>query len=374
VAGAGRRAFVGRTVADVERDLILETLKHCLGNRTHAANILGISIRTLRNKLNEYSGEGGDDRLTEQIKALRRNLATEMGFVMPAVRILDNVQLEANSYIIKVKEVDAGTGQVHPGSHMVMDPNGSQVNLPGHHTVEPTFGLPATWIDAGLREEAALRGYTVVDAATVLSTHLSEVLKGNIADLLSYGEVQKLLKELPKEQSELVKDIVPSQISISGIQRVLQLLLAERVSIRDLGTILEGIAEALPVTRNPGPLVEHVRARIARQICAQYLSPAGHLPLISLSPKWEQAFAESIITNGEDRSLAMQPSKLSDFVIAVRDRFEEAARQGEAAVLLTSPAARPFVRSIVERFRPQTPVLSQSEIHPRVRLRTVGSI
>ncbi|MEX2127561.1 MAG: flagellar biosynthesis protein FlhA [Xanthobacteraceae bacterium] len=320
------------------------------------------------------NGPQGSDRLTEQIKALRRNLAAEMGFVMPAVRILDNVQLDASSYMIKVKEVEAGTGKVHPGSHMVMDPTGRQVELPGLHTVEPTFGLPATWVDQGLREEASLRGYTVVDAATVLSTHLSEVLKANIADLLSYGEVQKLLKEIPKEQAELIKDMVPSQISVSGIQRVLQLLLAERVSIRDLGTILEGIAEALPVTRNPAPLVEHVRARLARQLCAQYLAPAGHLPLISLSPKWEQAFAESIVVQGEERSLAMQPSRLSDFVITVRDRFEDAARDGEAPVLLTSPAARPFVRSIVERFRPQTPVLSQSEIHPRVRLKTVGSI
>jgi flagellar biosynthesis protein FlhA len=320
------------------------------------------------------NGPQGSDRLTEQIKALRRNLATEMGFVMPAVRILDNVQLDANAYVIKVKEVEAGNGKVHPGSHMVMDPAGRQVDLPGLHTVEPTFGLPATWVDEGLREEAALRGYTVVDAATVLSTHLSEVLKANIADLLSYGEVQKLLKELPKEQSELVKDIVPSQISVSGIQRVLQLLLAERVSIRDLGTILEGLAEALPVTRNPAPLVEHVRARLSRQLCAQYLSPIGHLPLISLSPKWEQAFAESIVVQGEDRSLAMQPSRLSDFVVSVRERFEDSARDGEAAVLLTSPAARPFVRSIIERFRPQTPVLSQSEIHPRVRLKTLGSV
>jgi flagellar biosynthesis protein FlhA len=320
------------------------------------------------------NGPKGDDRLTDQIKALRRGLATEMGFVMPSVRILDNVQLDANTYIIRIKEVEAGTGKVHPGSHMVMDPSGGQVNLPGHHTIEPTFGLPATWVDEGLREEAALRGYTVVDAATVLSTHLSEVLKANIADLLSYGEVQKLLKDLPKEQAELVKDIVPSQVSVSGIQRVLQLLLNERVSIRDLGTILEGIAEALPSTRNPGPLVEHVRSRLARQLCAQYQSAGGYLPLISLSPKWEQAFAESIVINGEDRSLAMQPSKLSDFVVAVRDRFEEAARQGENPVLLTSPAARPFVRSIVERFRPQTSVMSQGEVHPRVRLKTVGSI
>jgi len=316
----------------------------------------------------------GTDRLTEQIKALRRSLAIEMGFVMPSVRILDNVQLEANSYIIKIKEVDAGSGRVWPNQYMVMDPAGDQVAIPGIHTTEPTFGLPATWVDAALKEEATLKGYTVVDAATVLSTHLTELLKTNMSDLLSYGEVQKLLKELPKEQGELVKDIVPGQINISGIQRVLQLLLAERISIRDLSTILEGIADALAFSRNPATIVEHVRARLARQICAQNTSPNGYLPLIALSAKWEQAFAESIIGQGEERSLAMAPSKLSEFMTAVRDRFEQAAREGEAPVLVTSAAIRPFVRSLVERFRSQTSVLSQAEIHPRARLKTVGSV
>jgi flagellar biosynthesis protein FlhA len=316
----------------------------------------------------------GTDRLTEQIKALRRQIASEMGFVMPSVRILDNVQLESTAYSIKLKEVEAGTGKVHPGSHMVMDPNGGQVHLPGLHTTEPTFGLPATWVDDSLREEASLRGYTVVDAATVMSTHLAEVLKTNMADLLSYAEVQKLLKELPKEQAELLKDIVPAQVTASGVQRVLQMLLAERVSIRDLGTILEGIAEAVPTTRHASQIVELVRARLARQLCAQHLSPGGYLPLISLSPKWETAFAESIVGQGEDRSLAMQPSKLSEFVAAVRERFEEAARASEAPVLLTSASARPFVRQIVERFRPQTSVMSQAEIHPRIRLKTVGNV
>jgi flagellar biosynthesis protein FlhA len=317
---------------------------------------------------------GGSDRLTEQIKALRRSLAIEMGFVMPAVRILDNVQLEPNAYVIKVKEVDAGSGRMWPNQYMVMDATGAQVTLPGTHTVEPTFGLPATWIEADLKEEASLRGYTVVDAATVLSTHLTELLKANMSELLSYGEVQKLLKDLPKEQSELVKDLVPGQITVSGIQRVLQILLAERVSIRDLSTILEGIADALSFTRNPAMLAEHVRARLARQICAQYSSPAGYLPLIALSAKWEQAFAESIVGQGDDRNLAMQPSRLSEFIMLVRERFEEAAREGEAPVLVTSGSIRPFVRSIVERFRAQTSVMSQSEIHPRARLKTVGSI
>lgn len=316
----------------------------------------------------------GSDRLTEQIKALRRSLAVEMGFVMPAVRLLDNVQLDANTYVIKIKEVDAGSGKVWAGQYMVMDPAGGQVKLPGTHTTEPTFGLPATWIDGSHKEDASMKGYTVVDAATVLSTHLTELLKGNMAELLSYGEVQKLLKELPKEQSELVKDLVPNLITVSGIQRVLQILLAERVSIRDLATILEGIADGIAGSRNPIMLAEHVRARLSRQLCAQHTSPGGYLPLVALSAKWEQAFAESMVGQGDDRQLAMQPSRLSEFITLVRERFEEAAREGEAPVLVTSANIRPYVRGIVERFRAQTPVLSQSEIHPRSRLKTVGSI
>ncbi len=315
----------------------------------------------------------GTDRLTEQIKALRRSLAMEMGFIMPSVRILDNVQLDANTYVIKVKEVDAGTGKVWPAQYMVMDPGGSQVNIAGIHTTEPTFGLPATWVDAALKEEAAVRGYTVVDAATVLATHLTELLKANISELLSYSEVAKLLKDLPKEQGDLVKELVPAQITITGIQRVLQHLLTERISIRDLSTILEGIADGIGYSRNPGALAEHVRARLARQICAQYTSPQGYLPLISLSakklgnrPSSNRSSARATIA-----SFAMQPSpRLSEFITLVRERFEEAARQGENPVLVTSPGIRPFVRSIVERFRSQTTVLSQSEIHPRARLKT----
>ncbi|HEY8565852.1 MAG TPA: flagellar biosynthesis protein FlhA [Beijerinckiaceae bacterium] len=320
------------------------------------------------------NGEGGADRLTEQIKALRRQLAAEMGFVMPSVRLLDNVQLEANAYVIRVKEIEAGTGTIFPNLFMAMDPMGGQVQLPGHHMLEPTFGLPATWIDAGLRDEAQMRGYTVVDAATVLSTHLTESIKAHMAELLSHVEVQKLLKELPKEHTDLLKEIVPSQISTTGIQRVLQTLLMERVSIRDLGAVVEAISEVAGSVKSPRDMVEHVRARLARQICAQHTAPGGHLPIITLSPAWEQSFLEAIVGQGEERHLAMQPSRLTEFVHAVRDRFEDAARQGEMPVLVTSVQARPFVRSIIERFRRETPVLSQGEIHPRVRLKTVGSV
>ena len=313
-------------------------------------------------------------RITDQIKALRRQLAQEMGFVMPAVRILDNMQLGANEYRIRVKELDSGKGELFPGSFLIMDPKGLPIDLPGTHTTEPAFGLPATWVTGSLQEEASFRGFTVVDPGTVLTTHLTEVLKSHMAELLSYAETKKLLDDLPPENKKLVEELIPSQISVTGVQRVLQTLLSERVSIRDLPAILEGIAEAVGHTKNALYITEHVRARLARQLCHANLSPSGYLPLIALSPNWEQAFAESIIGQGEERQLAMAPSRLQQFIQAVRESFDEASAKNEVPVLLTSPQIRPFVRSIVERFRPQTVVMSQNEIHASVRLRTLGQV
>ena len=313
-------------------------------------------------------------RLTDQIKALRRTLASEYGFIMPPVRILDNMRLPNNGYAIRIKEMESGTGEVRLGNLMAMDPRGGQVDLPGEHVREPAFGLPATWIDDALREEATFRGYTIVDPATVLTTHLTEILKENMADLLSYGEVQKLLKELPAEQKKLVDDLVPSVVSNTTLQRVLQSLLRERVSIRDLGAILEGIAEAAPHTNSLTNLVEAVRARLARQLCWQNKGEDGALPIITLSGEWEQTFSDALVGSGEDKQLALAPSKLQDFIRGVREAFERAALSGDAAVLLTGPQIRPYVRSIIERFRGQTVVMSQNEIHPKARLKTVGAI
>jgi len=318
--------------------------------------------------------ESGSDRLTEQIKALRRQLAIELGFVMPPVRILDNMQLEPNVYKVRIKEVEAGAGEIYANQLMVMDPYGNQIDLPGTHTTEPTFGLPATWIEPALRDEAELRGLSIIDPSTVISTHLTEVLKANVADLLSYANVQSLLSGLPKEQQKLVEDIVPGLITVSGVQRVLQTLLNERISIRDLSTILEGIAEIAGPGRSVQMIAEHVRSRLARQICAANLGPDGNLPLLTLSPQWERDFAEAMVGDGENRHLAMAPSRLQQFITAVQQAYERAAQQGELPVLITSPSIRPHVRSIIERFRPQTVVMSQNEVHPRVRLKTVGSV
>ena len=313
-------------------------------------------------------------RLTDQIKALRRQLASEMGFVMPAVRIIDNMQLASNDYVIRVKEVQAGKGEIQPGQLLVMDPRGSPIDLPGKPTREPAFGLPAVWIDDNLRDEASFRGLTVVDPATVMTTHLTEILKENMSELLSYAETKKLLDDLPAEHKKLVEDLIPSQITVTGVQRILQALLGERVSIRDLPTILEGIAEAASRSASTVSTTEHVRARLARQICSANTSPAGYLPLVALSPQWEQAFAEALIGQGEEKQLALAPSRLQDFIASVRKTFDATTAEGELAVLLTSPVIRPYVRSIIERFRPQTFVMSQNEVHPTARLRTLGQV
>ena len=313
-------------------------------------------------------------RLTDQIKALRRQLAADIGFVMPSVRIQDNMQLPANTYLIRVKEIESGRGDLRPNMLLVMDPRGEDITLAGEKTKEPTFGLPALWIDESNREEALFRGYTVVEVATVITTHLTEVIKDNMAELLSYAETQKLLDELDKEHQKLIGEMVPNQISLGGVQRVLQNLLAERVSIRDLPTILEGISEACGQSRNVAMITEHVRSRLARQISNMSTNEQGYIPLVTLSPEWEQTFAESVVGTGEDRQLSLPPSRLQEFIAALRNTFERQAMMGETPVLLTSPAIRPFVRSIVERFRPMTVVMSQNEVHPKARIKTVGQI
>ena len=313
-------------------------------------------------------------RLTDQIKALRRQLAGEMGFILPAVRIQDNLQINANSYVVRVKEIEAGRGDLRPNMLLVMDPRGDKINLAGEETVEPTFGLPAMWVDPTLREEALFRGYTVVDPSTVITTHLTELIKDNMAELLSHAETQKLLDELPKEHQKLVADLIPGQISVSGVQRVLQALLGERVSIRDLPNVLEGVAEACGYSRNVTMITEHVRARLARQISDNSADQTGVIPILTLSPEWEQAFTEALHGEGEEKQLVMAPTTLQQFIQLVRQAFERHTIMGESPVLLTSPAIRPYVRSIIERFRPITTVMSQNEIHARARIRTLGQI
>ncbi|WP_407645428.1 flagellar biosynthesis protein FlhA [Geminicoccus roseus] len=319
-------------------------------------------------------GENAQPRLTDQIRALRRQLALELGFVLPSVRIQDNIQLPANSYTLKIKEMEAGRGDIRASMLLVMDPQGRPINLPGELTTEPTFGLQAAWISPALREEASLRGMTVVDPATVVTTHLTELVKDNLADLLTYAETQKLLGDLPPEWQKLVQDLVPARISMGGIHRVLQGLLAERISIRDLPTVLEAIGEALVHTQNTVVIVEHVRSRLARQISTMFTGEGGYIPVVTLSASWEQALGEALVGQGEERQLAIAPDRLQQFVRGVRETFEALALRGELPVLVTTPSLRPYVRSLIERFRPSTGVLSQNEIHPKARIKTMGQV
>ena len=313
-------------------------------------------------------------RLTEQIKALRRQMARELGFIIPSVRIQDNMQLPPNTYVVKVKEIEAARGDIRPDMLLVMNPSGGKITLPGEETTEPTFGLPAMWINESAREEALFRNFTVVDPPTVITTHLTEVIKDNMSELLSYAETQKLLDDLGKTQQKLVSETIPSQISVGGVQRVLQNLLRELVSIRDLSTIIEAIAEASRSTQSVSMISEHVRSRLARQISHSHTTEAGYIPIVAMSAGWEQTFVEALSGAGDDKTLSMAPSRIQEFITTVRSVFDKMAIQGESPVLLTSPTIRPYVRSIVERFRPSTVVMSQNEIFMKARIKTLGQI
>lgn len=313
-------------------------------------------------------------KLTDQIKALRKQIVKEYGFVMPAVRIQDNLKLPNNKYVIKIKEIEAGSGEVMLDKLMVMDPVGNAIKIPGIDTKEPTFGLPARWIDDNYREDAIFQNYTVVDPSTVITTHITEIIKENITELLSYGEVQSLIDELADEYKKMVKDIVPDVLSISVIQKILHNLLKESVSIRDLPTILEAAADSFSNNKSVLQTTEMVRLRLARQICNANLYSDGFLQVLTLSPEWEKSFIESIVVQDGEKKFAMQPSKTQEFLTKTKRKYDEQAAHGIVPVLLTSPIVRPYVKSVIDRFRHSIAVMSQNEIHAKTRIRTLGSV
>ncbi|MBV1835606.1 flagellar biosynthesis protein FlhA [Acetobacter estunensis] len=318
---------------------------------------------------------GESPQLTEQIRILRRTIASEMGFILPPVRIQDNLQLKPDQYSVRIKEIEVGSGEVRPNHLLVMNPQGGLPILEGEVTKEPAFGLQAMWVDTSLREKATFANYTVVDPASVMVTHLSELVRENLSELLTYAETQKLLDEMPRDQQKLASDLIPSQISLGAVQRVLQALLAERVSIRDLPTILEGIQEGCGQGLRAVPqIVAHVRTRLCRQISASLTGPEGYIPIVALGPNWEAVFMDSMVGPPEDRQLAMAPSKLNDFITRLRAVLDQVSSQGESPVLVVNGSIRGAMHAIMERLRPATPVLAQSEIAPRARIRTVATI
>lgn len=314
------------------------------------------------------------NRLTDQIKALRKQIAKEYGYLMPSIRIQDNLQLEHDEYVIKIKEIESGKGEIYVNKLLVMDPSGNKIKVQGEDTTEPAFGLPAKWIEENRKEEALFHNYTVVDPPTVLTTHVTEIVKENITELLSYSEVQKLLDEMQEDHKKLVKDVVPDPVTISILQKVLQNLLSEGISIRDLPTILEASADAIKQTNSIIETTEYVRSKLSRQISFAYRSKEGYIPVVALSPEWEQEFTNYLVGEGDSKNLTMPPSKLQEFTNKVKKSCDEQAAKGIIPVILTTASNRPYVRAVIERFRSNIAVLSQNEIHLKVKIRTVGNI
>jgi flagellar biosynthesis protein FlhA len=318
---------------------------------------------------------GQNSRLTEQIRAMRRAIAAELGMVVPSVRVRDNVQLSSDTYTIRLKEIEIARGQLKPPRLLALVPADGPGGMRGETTTEPVFGLPALWVEESQKEEALARGFTVVDCTDIVVTHLTELLRANAADLLSYAETRRMLEMLPDEQRRLVADLVPSQTSFGTIQRVLQALLQERVSIRDLPTILEGIQDGTSAgLRSVHQLIGTVRLRLARQLSDSVRAPEGHLPVISLGGAWEQAFAEALIGPPEERQLAMAPSRLQEFVGRMAEVVDGVSAAGEMPVIVCSGPVRPHLRDIVARTRPSVPVLAQGEVHISARIRMRGTI
>ncbi|MFC4169104.1 flagellar biosynthesis protein FlhA [Teichococcus aestuarii] len=317
---------------------------------------------------------GRQGGLSEKIKKLRRAFGLEYGFVLPAVRIKDNMDLASGEYSIQVQGVEVARETLMLGRLLAFAPGGQEIGVPGIDTQEPSFHIRARWIEPALREMAMAQGLTVVDVETVLTTHMSEVLKGYMAQLQGYAATQKLLDGLEKEHQRLVGDLIPAVLPLATLQKVLSTLLAERISIRNLPLILEALHEGASFTRNVSMLTEHVRQRLSLQICRGLTQEDGYITTLLLSPEWEKEVGSAIVEEGDQRSFAMAPSKIQELVSATRARIAEAAAKGDWPAVLTSAGARPFVRHLVERINPTIAVISHAEVHQRAKLRTVGQI
>ncbi len=329
----------------------------------------------LGNHLLPLLGDRGNDAgLTTKVRRLRDRFATEYGFVLPSVRIVDDGSIGfEKSYRILVHGTEVANGSVEPDLRLAISRSDDRVDLPGKQVNEPAFKLPACWIDPLLSEEAEGRGYTVVDPVSVVVTHVTEAIKDSMASMLTYGAVQRLLDLAAKENPKLVSDTVPGVVSLTTMQRILQSLLNERVSIRNLPLILEAVAEAAGWTRNSSVVVEHVRRRLGPQITRTAIDANGMVPAIMLSGEWEQEINRSVETkDGDERRLNMQPTLVQEFLMKARQKIQ--AHIHEDPVVLVSADARPFVRSMLERIAPNIPVFSFEEIPRKVPVRTLDQV
>ncbi len=318
------------------------------------------------------AGQGGG--LMGRVAAMRRQLAGELGTVIPAVRIHDELGLDSHEYVLRVRGSEVARGRIMPGHQLAMDSGEAAGQLPGVPTTEPAFGLPATWVPDDARAEAEALGYTVVDPESVVATHLTETIRGHAAELLTRQETRKLLDGLKETNAAAVEEVVPDQLSLGEVQRVLQALLREGVPIRDLGAIVEEIGDKSRLTRDPAVLAEYARAALGRTITAPHLDAAMRLRAISLDPAIEQEIGEAITQTPDGEQLAMEPSRAQALLAALQARLDGALAQGGRPVLLCSARARRHLRRLCEQALPQLTVCSYNEIVPGVRVENMGVV
>jgi len=318
------------------------------------------------------TSQGGD--LLERIKLLRKKYAQEMGFILPPVRIRDNLQLSPNAYSILIKGIEIAKGELMMGYHLAINPGNVKGKIEGIETKEPVFGLPALWIPEKEVKKAQALGYTVVDPTTVLITHFTEVIKRHCYELLDRQEVQALLDSLRKTHPKVVDDLIPNVLSLGIVQKVLQNLLREQVPIRDLVTILETLADYAPMTKDPEVLTEYVRERLGRYIVKQYQTEDGTLPAIMLDQEVEDLIKKGI-EQAEFKSYpVLEPQVLNKLTAQLNKAISQLTTQGYLPVILCSTNVRRYFKKLFERIMPQLIVLSYNEIPSNIKIKSLGVV
>ena len=307
--------------------------------------------------------------LLSRIRAIRRQIASETGMVVPPVHVADNLQLGPRVYTILVKGVEVARGELYPDRALAINPGTASTTLDGIATKEPAFGLPAWWVQTELRDRAVAAGFTVVDPTTALSTHLSETIRIYLPDLLGRQQTKELIDRVGQAAPKLVEELVPKIVSVGDVQRVLRQLLRERVPIRDLATILEAIADSATITKDTDAIVEGVRAALGRSICRVHQSDKGDLPAISFAPSLEERLIQAIVRTEQGAVLAIDPNEAQNLAGRIARAIESAVAQ---PVLLCTPALRPHLWRLFSRVLPQVGVLSHNEIPPHVRVTPVA--
>jgi flagellar biosynthesis protein FlhA len=307
--------------------------------------------------------------LLSRIRAIRKQIALDSGLVVPPVHVADNLQLGPRTYAILVKGVEVARGELMPDRMLAINPGTASTTVEGLATREPAFGLPAFWIPTEQRDRASTAGYTVVDPTTALSTHLSEIVRGFLPDLLSRQHTKELLDKVAQSSPRLVEDLVPKVLATGDVQRVLRQLLRERVPIRDLTTILEALSDAAAVTKDPDALTEAVRAQLGRSICKLYQSDRGELVTINLAPTLEERLMRSIVRTDQGAVLALEPAEAQNMAGKIARALEQAVAQ---PVLLCTPALRPHLWRLFSRVLPTIGVLSHSEVPSHIRIAPVA--